>query len=77
MTKDWYKNGNKYLTHYNYYFTSNRIREIENEIQVMVMGKMESNKYYGGFDIDYLKHRLMASTFSDEQKELYYIIFRN
>ena len=67
-TLDWWKDGNKYLTHNNYYYTSNRIREIEDEIQIMVMGKLESSKYYGGFDIDYLKHRLMASTFSDEQK---------
>ena len=67
-TIDWWQGGNKYIPHNNYYYTSNRIREIEDEIQTMVEEKMESSKYYSGLDVEYLNHRLLASTFGEEQK---------
>jgi len=68
-TIDWSEKWNKYYTHYNYYYTSNTIRQLEKDVEEMVRKKLDESTHYSNTITSQIKSELPRTDLAPEQRE--------
>lgn len=68
-TKDWSEKWKKYYTHYNYYYTSTTIRQLEKDVEEMIRKKLNESTHYSNTITSKIKSELPHTNLAPEQKE--------